>query len=75
METILPNTRIILEPKIIGSIIGIQYIYEKSNKAINENNENITERVWFLKNISNRLAIKNRIEIRGVLNDDKKKIK
>tara|TARA_B100001029_G_C14691342_1_gene249953 strand:- start:67 stop:294 length:228 start_codon:yes stop_codon:yes gene_type:complete len=75
LETILPNTRIILEPKIIGSIIGIQYIYEKSNKAINENNENITERVWFLKNISNRLAIKNRIEIRGVLNDDKKKIK
>jgi len=26
LETFLPNTRIILEPKIIGLIIGIQYI-------------------------------------------------
>ena len=36
LEKLLPNTRLILEPKIIGSDIGIQYIEGKFNKAINE---------------------------------------
>ena len=71
LETLLPNTRIILEPKIIGSIIGLQYINGKLNKAINENNQDITEIVRSLKNIPKSIRIKNRIEIRGVLYDDK----
>ena len=32
LEIFLPNTRIILEPKIIGSIIGIQYINGEFSK-------------------------------------------
>ena len=35
IESLLPNTRIILEPKIIGTDIGIQYLNGKVNKAIN----------------------------------------
>ena len=49
LKTFLPNTRIILEPKIIGSGIGIQYIKEKLNKAVNENSQDITEMVKSLK--------------------------
>ena len=45
LEIFLPNTRIILEPKIIGSIIGIQYINGKLNKVINKNSQDITESV------------------------------
>ena len=71
LETFLPNTRIILEPKIIGSIIGIQYINGEINKAINKNNQDVTESVRSLKIIPKRLPIKNRIEIQGVLYDDK----
>ena len=71
LETFLPNTRIILEPKIIGSCIGIQYINGELSKAINKNSQNITERVRSLKNIPKSLPIKNRIEIQGVLYDDK----
>ena len=70
LETLLPNTRIILEPKIIGSGIGIQYINGKLHKAINENSEDITEIVRSIKNIPKSLSIKKRIEIRGVLYDD-----
>ena len=51
LEIFLPNTRIILEPKIIGSGIGIQYFNGKINKAINENNQDITKSVRSLKNI------------------------
>ena len=71
LEKLLPNTRIILEPKIIGSSIGIQYINGRLNKAINKNSEDITERVRSLKNIPKNLQIKSRIEIRGILYDDK----
>ena len=71
LDTLLPNTRIILEPKIIGSDIGIQYINGKLNKAINENSEDITERVKLIKNIPKRLAVKKRIQLRGVLYEEK----
>ena len=72
LETFLPNTRIILEPKIIGSIIGIQYINGELNKAINKNSQEITESVRSLKIIPKSLPIKNRIEIQGVVYDYKK---
>ena len=71
LETFLPNTRIILEPKIIGSIIGIQYINGELNKAINKNSQDITESVRSLKIIPKSLPIKNRLEIQGVLYDYK----
>ena len=71
LDTLLPNTRIILEPKIIGSIIGIQYNGGKLNKAINENSQDITESVKSLKNLPKSIPIKNRLEIRGVLYNDK----
>ena len=70
LEIFLPNTRIILEPKIIGSIIGIQYINGELNKVINKNSQDITESVRSLKNIPKSLTIKTRIEIRGVLYDE-----
>ncbi len=73
LETLLPNTRIILEPKIIGLSIGILYINGKLHKAINENSEDITESVRSLKNIPTSLSIKKRIEIRGILYDDENK--
>ena len=71
LETFLPNTRIILEPKIIGSIIGIQYINGELNKVINKNRQDITESLNSLKIIPKTLPIKNRIEIQGVLFDYK----
>ena len=69
LETFLPNTRIILEPKIIGSIIGIQYINGELNKVINKNIQDITGSVSSIKNIPKSLPIKNKIEILGVLYD------
>ena len=71
LETFLPNTRIILEPKIIGSKIGIQYIDGKLKKAINKNSEDITKNVIALENIPKNIPIKNILEIQGVIYDDK----
>ena len=70
LETLLPNTRLILEPKIIGSCIGIQYINGTINKAINKNSIDITQFVNSLKNVPKTIPIKQIIEIQGVLYDD-----
>ena len=70
LETLLPNTRIILEPKIIGSGIGIQYINGALSKAVDENSHDITEMVKRLKNIPKTIPIKKRIEIKGILYAD-----
>tara|TARA_Y100001968_G_scaffold326632_1_gene370117 strand:+ start:444 stop:1130 length:687 start_codon:yes stop_codon:yes gene_type:complete len=70
LETLLPNTRIILEPKIIGTSFGIQYVDGKLNKAINENSRDITEVVRSLINIPKNLPVKKKIELRGILYND-----
>ena len=67
LEALLPNTRIIIEPNIIGSRIGIQYINGEINKAINENSNDITKEIQSLRSISNRISIMKRIEIQGIL--------
>ena len=43
LEKLLPNTRLIIEPKIIGSRVALQYINGKLIKAINENTEDLTK--------------------------------
>ena len=67
LDALLPNTRIIIEPKIIGSSIGIQYINGELTKAINENSKDITKKIKLIKGITNRIPIKKRIEIHGIL--------
>ena len=54
----LPKTRLILEPRTMGSIIAIQYINGELNKAINVNSEDITYEVKSLGNIPQSLSIK-----------------
>ena len=72
LETLLPNTRLIIEPKIIGSGIGIQYINGKLKKAINESCVDITEELITQLIVPKIIPIKERIEIRGVVYDNKK---
>ena len=67
LEKLLPNTRLILEPRITGSKIGIQYINSKLNKAINKKSRDITEEVKAIKCVPKTIPIKKRIEIQGVL--------
>ena len=58
LEKLLPNTRLILEPRITGSKIGIQYINSKLNKAINKKSRDITEEVKAIKCVPKTIPIK-----------------
>ena len=71
LDKLLPNTRLVLEPKIIGSSIGVQYIDGVLRKIINDKSVDITEAMISYKNIPKFLPIKKRIEIQGVVYNDK----
>mgnify|MGYP001487276293 CR=1 FL=1 len=75
LEKFLPNTRFIIEPKIIGFNIGIQYLNGKLIKAIDKYSGDITSKINSEKNIPKTIPIKNRIEIRGILYYDKTEYK
>ena len=74
LEKLLPNTRLILEPKIIGESIGIQYINGKLNKAINKYSRDITEEVNSIRSIPKSISVNQRMELLGVLYNNKIKI-
>ena len=67
LRALLPNTRLILEPKIIGSSIALQYLNGKINKVINDDSRDITDKVYSISSVPKRIPVKKRIEIRGVL--------
>ncbi len=67
LKTLLPNTRLILEPNIIGTNIALQYINGKLNKSIDDNSEDITDSIINIEKIPKLLPIKKRIEMRGIL--------
>ena len=67
LDALLPNTRLILEPKIDGYSIAVQYMNGKLNKAINENSVDITKDIRKIKSIPKNIPIEQRLEIRGIL--------
>ena len=67
LSTLLPNTRLIIEPKIIGSSIAIQYLNGKLKKAINKNSKDITKEIVSINSIPKIIPLKKRIELRGVV--------
>tara|TARA_Y100001968_G_scaffold207038_1_gene190245 strand:+ start:196 stop:882 length:687 start_codon:yes stop_codon:yes gene_type:complete len=73
LETLLPNTRLIIEPKIIGSCIAIQYIGGNLIKAINSKSEDITKAIKPIINIPKKVPFTKRIEIQGELYSEKEK--
>ena len=67
LNTLLPNTRLILEPKIKGIWLAIFYENGKLRKAINKNSEDKTEAVLIIKNIPKSIPIKHNLQIFGEL--------
>ena len=74
LDKLLPNTRLIIEPKIIGYSIGIQYLKGKINKVIDKNSNDITKNITLLESIPIRIPIKQKIEIRGIIYQEETKI-
>ena len=67
IEGLLPNTRLIIEPKIDGCAIAIQYVDGELVKAICRKGRDHTNKLKKIHNVPKRIAIKGLFQVRGEL--------
>ena len=67
LNTLLKNTRLIIQPKIDGCAIAIQYINGKFDKAITRKGSNVTNKIKKIKNVPDHVPLKRDFQVRGEL--------
>jgi len=67
IEGLLPDTRLIIEPKIDGCAIGIQYIDGQLIKAISRKGGDVTNKIKEIPDVPNEIKVQGLIQIRGEL--------
>ena len=67
LEGLLPNTRLLIEPKIDGCAIALQYKNGNLEKAISRNGDDVTIKISKVQAIPNKLPIRGVFQVRGEL--------
>ena len=67
LNGLLPDTRLIFEPKIDGCAIAVQYIDGELVKAIARKGGDVTNKIKEIPNVPSNIKIKGLIQIRGEL--------
>ena len=67
LEGLLPNTRLLIEPKIVGCAIAIKYVNGKLEKAISRKGSDVTEKIKTIKSIPKEINIRSSFVVRGEL--------
>ena len=67
LTNLLENTRLSIQPKIVGCPIAIKYINGKFNKAITRKGFDVSSKIKQIKNVPDCIPIKRDFQIRGEL--------
>ncbi len=67
LESLLPKTRLSIQPKIDGCAIAIRYINGNFNKAITKKGFDVSSKIKQIKNVPDCIPIKRDFQIRGEL--------
>ncbi len=67
LEGLLPNTRLLIEPKIDGCAVAIKYENGKLEKAISRKGSDITQKIKTIKSIPREINIRSSFVVRGEL--------
>ena len=67
LEGLLPNTRLLIEPKIDGVAIAIKYIDGKLEKAITRKGVDVTNKIKQVKDVPKEINIRSSFVVRGEL--------
>ena len=67
LEGLLPRTKLLIEPKIDGCAIALQYKDGKLEKSINRKGIDVTNKIIKVQNIPKQLAISGLFQVRGEL--------
>ena len=67
IEGLLPDTRLIIEPKIDGCAIALQYIDGELIKAISRKGGDLTNKIKKISDVPDKIKVQGLIQIRGEL--------
>ena len=67
IEDLLPDTRLVIEPKIDGAAIAIQYIDGKLSKAISRKGTDLTAKIAAIPDVPSKINVKGLFQVRGEL--------
>ena len=67
LEGFLPRTKLLIEPKIVGCAIALQYRDGKLEKSINREGKDVTNKIIKVQDIPKQLAISGLFQVRGEL--------
>ncbi len=67
LDGLLPDTRLIIEPKLDGCAIALQYIDGELIKAISRKGGDITNKIKKIPDVPNKIKVQGLIQIRGEL--------
>ena len=67
LEELLPRTKLLIEPKIDGCAIALQYRNGKLEKSINREGKDVTNKIIKVQDIPKQLAISSLFQVRGEL--------
>ncbi|MBO8229916.1 NAD-dependent DNA ligase [Prochlorococcus marinus str. MU1404] len=67
LKGLLADTRLLIEPKIDGCAVALQYINGNLEKAISRKGSNVTSKLIKFQNIPNKLSLRGVLQVRGEL--------
>ena len=67
LEGLLPDTRLLIQPKIDGVAIAIKYINGKFDSAITRKGKDVSRKIEAIKSIPKEIKIGSRLVVRGEL--------
>ena len=67
IEGLLPDTRLLIEPKIDGCAIAIKYVDGKLEKAISRKGVDVTNKIKQIKDVPKEINIRSSFVVRGEL--------
>ena len=67
LDGLLPDTRLLIQPKIDGCAIAIKYVNGKLEKAISRKGTDVTEKIKTIKTVPKEINIRSSFVVRGEL--------
>jgi len=67
LKDLLPDTRLLIEPKIDGCAIAIKYIDGKFDSAITRTSKDVSKKIKEVKDVPQEIQIRSRLMVRGEL--------
>ena len=65
LKGLLPRTKLLIEPKIVGCTIALQYIDGKLKKSITREGKDVTNKIVKVQDIPKQLALSGLFHVRG----------